>query len=178
MALGCTVAAALVVVAAVGIVFAAMFFESGAESGEVVLSARDAYAKGSIEHVRERNFYLVRLGDGSFLALADLDTANRASAQRPCRVAPLDPGDATLPALLARYGSAMSPQVAGSTLILRADCTGAVYDVTGVRLDRDGPNLDRFAVRIGEDGRVRVGLNKRTCSTRSETNLFGPLGCR
>jgi hypothetical protein len=178
VALGCTAVLALLVIAAAGLVFAGRFFESGADTGETLLGDREAYAKGSVEYIKERNFYLVRLGDGAYLALADIDAANRANTQRRCRVAPIDAADPALPALIARYGAVMSPPASGSTLLLREDCNGVLYDVAGARLDREGPNLDRFPVRIGEDRRLRVDLSKRICTARAGADPFATTSCR
>jgi hypothetical protein len=173
--LGVILGAALLLGAFVA--FVLLFLESGGDSGDLVLEQAAAYAPGSIEYVAERNFYLVRLASGEYHALADLDAANRANAGRRCRAAPVA-GDATgLAGLVQRYGGRMSPEASGSSVILREDCYGALYDVTGVRLDADGRNLDRYAVSTRGDGRLVVDISKRRCSERSGRELLVPVEC-
>ena len=166
VALGCTFAVAAVVFIGIAVTLLIVFLESGANEGKVVLEDARAYANGSVEYVAKSNFYLVRLQDGTFLALSDLDAANRASAQRRCRVAPLSTADPALPGLVAKYAARMSPGAAGSTLLFREDCNLALYDFTGTRLDADGPNLDRLAITLTGDGKLSVNVTKRTCTRR------------
>jgi len=141
------------------------------------LAPAESYANGSVEFVAARNFFLSRLGDGSFLALSDLDGANRANQQRRCRVAPIPRNDPKLPQLLAGYAGRMSAQAAGSTLLFREDCNSAVYDVTGVRLDNDAANLERFTVEIDSAGRVTVDVSKRICTKREGANAMAMVSC-
>ena len=63
-----------------------LFLDSGADSGELRLNVPAAYAAGSVEFLGDHNLYLVKLRSGTFLALADLDAANRSNQQRRCRV--------------------------------------------------------------------------------------------
>jgi hypothetical protein len=175
--LGCTAVVAGVALIVVVVVFAIAFLDSGADSGEVTLQDARAYPPGSFEYIGQHNFYIVRLPDNTLVALSDLDAANRASTQRRCRVAEIGLSDPQLPALLQRLGARMSPQARGSTLLLSEDCNHAVYDQAGLRLDADGPNLDRYATKLDSQGRVVVSLTKRTCSERSEETLFAPATC-
>jgi hypothetical protein len=175
--LGCVAAVAFVVVVFGFFAFLIVFLESGAATGKVQLEDAEAYAPGSVEFIGEENLFLVRLGDGEYLALADLDAANRARPERRCRVAPMQRTDARLPAILERYSSRMSADAAGSTLVFREECGGAMYDVTGLRLDTDGPNLDRYPVSIDSAGRVVVDTAKRHCSQREQLKPFAPTGC-
>jgi hypothetical protein len=177
VALGCTAAAGIVILLVVFVVFAGIYLDSGSDSGRLVLDDAEAYAPGSVEFISQRNFYLVRLGDGSYLALADLDAANRASQQRRCRVAPVPGDDAQLPALLEAYALRVSPAAAGSTLLFRESCNMAVYDVTGVRMDAEGPNLDRYPVDIRSDGKLTVDVSQRRCTRRAGSDPFGPIAC-
>ncbi len=175
--LGCMAAVALVVAVFGSFAFLIVFLESGADTGKVRLEDAEAYAPGSVEFIGEENLFLVRLADGAYLALADLDAPNRARTERRCRVAPLQPGDARLPGILERYGAAMSDDATGSTLVFREECGGAMYDVTGLRLDAEGRNLDRYPVSIDSAGRVVVDTAKRQCSQREQLNPFAPAGC-
>jgi len=175
---GCFALAAGATLALAFATLAVLFLDSGADDGKLVLDDADSYAPGSVEFAAQRNFYLVRLGQGDYYALADLDAANRAAPQRRCRVAPIPASDPALPGLLASYGSRLSARAAGSTLLFREGCNGAVYDVTGVRLDAEAPNLDRYPVSIRSDGRLVIDVRKRTCSERRGGNVAAPVACR
>ena len=178
VALGCAAVVAAVVLFGLAALATISFLESGANTGKMVMDPAEAYARGSVEFVGERNFYLVRLSDGSFLALSDLDAANRSNTQRRCRVAPIQPADPQLPALLERYAARMSARAAGSTLVFREECNKAVYDVTGLRLDSEAANLDRYPVTINEAGRVTVDVSKRDCTARSAVQPFSGIPCK
>jgi hypothetical protein len=154
------------------------YLESGANSGKVTLLPYEEYEVGAFEYQPARHFFLVRLDRETFIALSDLDAANRAALGRRCRVAPIAASDPDLPALLERYRDRMNPALAGSTLLLREDCFGAVYDASGLRLDRDGRNLDRHPVALDGEGRVVVDVSRRSCSERSGSELFVPVPCR
>ncbi len=177
VAFGCTMAAFAVGILVLFVILAAAFLESGADTGETVLEVPEAYARGSFELNPRRGFYFVRLIDGEFLALNSLDAANRAAEGQRCRVAPLPSGDPALPDLLKRYAARLNPQAAGTTVLFREDCNGAVYDVTGLRLDAEGPNLDRHPVTVRADGRLSVDVSKRLCTRREGSELFAPLEC-
>jgi len=170
--------AAAVVLTVFAVGFAVAFLDSGADSGKLVLDEAEAYGRATVEFVPQRNFYLVKLADGSFLALSDLDAANRASPQRRCRVSPMPADDARLPGLLQRFGSRFSEQAGSSTLLFREDCNGAVYDVAGARLDGEGPNLDRYPVDVRADGKLTVEVGARRCTERSGRETFAPIACR
>jgi hypothetical protein len=178
VALGCTFAVMAVVVVVAVIVFAIKFLDSGANGGTVTLNVPAAYAKGSLEYEPAENFYLVRLRDGNFLALSDLDAANRANQAKRCRVAPIATADPELPGLLQQYASRMSADAAGSTVLFRESCNGAVYDLTGARLDSQAPNLERLSIDTDGGGKLVVNVTKRTCTEREGTNLFAPLKCQ
>jgi len=178
LALGCgAVALGLAVLALFG-VCTVQYLESGANTGKVTLLPFEEYGVGAFEYQPERHFYLVRLDSRTFIALSDLDAANRAALGRRCRVAPIASDDPSLPTLLEQFRSRINPTLAGSTLLLREDCFGAVYDASGLRLDRDGRNLDRHPVTIDAQGRVVVDVSRRSCSERSGSELFVPVPCR
>jgi hypothetical protein len=170
--------AAAVVLTVFVVAFALAYLDSGADAGKLVLDDAQAYGRGTVEFVSQRNLFLVRLADGSFLALSDLDAANRASPQRRCRVSPMPVDDARLPGLLQRFGSRSSEQAGGSTLLFREDCNGAIYDVAGARLDAAGPNLDRYPVGVRSDGKLTVDVGKRQCTERAGREAFAPVSCR
>lgn len=165
--LGCVTAlAALVFLFGIGSCLV-VYWESGADTGKVRLELAEAYGPGTVQFVGAHNLYIARLPGGAFLALADLDAANRANPARRCRVYPIPAADPALPALLDRYRGRLSTEARGSTLIFREDCNGALYDFTGIRLDADGPNLDRYPTSIDTDGYLVVDTSRRTCTARS-----------
>lgn len=174
--LGCAGAVLAVVLVVAGFVFFLSFLDSGANNGKVVLDPADSYGLNTIAYIPKQNLYIVRLGDGSYLALSDLDAANRAAATR-CRAAQVAPTDPLLPQLVGQFASRQSPEAAGSTVFLRESCNRAVYDLAGLRLDADGPNLERLATSIDSQGRLTVDTRKRTCSERSGAALFAPTVC-
>ena len=177
VALGCafmvTVLVALFVVGAC----ITVYLDSGADTGEMVLNDARAYADASYQYVGDRNYFVVRLPDSSFVALSDLDAANRATPARRCRVQPVPPEDPANGAIVAEYGQRISSQAGGWTLVFRETCNGALYDAAGIRLDRDGRNLDRFPASVDEDGRLVVDVSERECSTRESANTYRLVGC-
>lgn len=177
VALGCFALLAAVVVLGAAIVFVVIFLDSGADSGKVRLEVPEAYAEGSIEFIGEKNFFLVRLRDGSFLALSDLDAANRANQARRCRVQLTGLSDPSLGVDPDQLRGQMSAQSGGALGVLRETCNGAIYDVAGARLEGEGPNLDRFPVTIDSAGRLLVDSSKRECSQRSGGTVFARIDC-
>lgn len=176
VAFGCFVLAAVVVfIVAIG-AFAVIFLESGADTGKVRLDVPEAYARGSVEYVGAENLFVVRLPDGSFLALSDLDAANRANPAHRCRGAVMsidDPMLGDLPSLRSRVTAA----AAGSKLVIREACNGVSYDITGARLAGDGRNLDRYAVTVSSDGHVTVDTAARQCSERTGATVAAATAC-
>ncbi|MBI2766176.1 MAG: hypothetical protein HYX53_09725 [Chloroflexi bacterium] len=175
VAAGCTFLAAAAALSVAIIVFVLNFLSSP-DGGKTVLDDAAAYAPGSVQFISTQNIFIVRLGD-TYLALSDLDAANRATPQRRCRVQPLFAGDPALAALLARYQSRVSPAAAGTSFLFRESCNNAIYDVTGVRLDADGPNLDRHPTDVNGAGRLRVNMARRSCSERREDTLAAAVAC-
>jgi hypothetical protein len=175
--LGCTFAVAAVVAVVAVVAFAISFLDSGATGGTAVLNVPEAYAPGSLQYESADNFYLVRLRDGTFLALSDLDAANRANQAKRCRVAPISTQDPDLPGLLTQYANQMSADAAGSNVLFRETCNGATYDLTGARVDGVGPNLERLSIDKNSAGKLVVNLTKRTCTEREGTNLFVFIKC-
>jgi hypothetical protein len=177
VAFGCFLGVAALLLVAVIVGFLVIFLKTGSESGTITLDPAASYGPGTIAAEPAHNLLIVRLADGDFVALADLDAANRASAGRRCRVSPIPANDPSLPGLLQRYQSRFSPAAAGTTTILTESCHGAMYDITGVRLDSDGPNLDRYETGTDSKGNLTVKLGKRTCSQRQGSNPFTRIPC-
>ncbi len=175
--LGCFFAVAALAVVVLGGLFFIKFLESGANTGKVRLDVPDAYALGSIEFNGQHNFYLVRLPDATFLALSDLDAANRANQARRCRVGLTDFTDASLGTPPDTLAKRMTTAATGTRAVFRETCNGAIYDIAGALLTGDGPNLDRYAVSIGADGHLRIDTSTRTCSARAGTVDFAPGRC-
>lgn len=175
--LGCTAILAAAGLVVLAVFLGVVFLDSGADSGDVVLEPAGAYGPGTVTRIAGRGFYLVRLPDGAVLALSDLDAANRAAADRRCKVSAMAADDPALPGLLARYRNSFSLAAAGASLIFREDCHGALYDPAGIRLDADGPNLDRYATSTNGEGRVVVSLGRRTCSRRTGGEMLVEIDC-
>lgn len=161
---GCLALFAVVVFAGFFVLFLILFLGSGAETGEMELRVAESYAPGSYDYNGDRNFYLVRLGNGTFIALSDLDAANRAETGRRCRVSPIPGNDPALPGLLEQYRAGLQGPAEGTTLLFREDCNGAIYNVLGERLDASERNLDRYDVSINDRGRVVVDVSQRRCT--------------
>lgn len=165
-------------IAAIGVlVFLFVFLNSGANTGRLALRSSDSYGMGTVEFLGERNLFVVRLANGEFLALSDLDAANRAAEGRKCRVAPLSLSDPRLPGLLEQHRGAMSPEAVGSTLLFTEDCNLAIYDLTGKRLDMQARNLDRYATSIDVEGLLRVDVSRRICTEARDGEAFAETRC-
>jgi hypothetical protein len=175
--LGCVAMIGLAVFIVAGAIFFVTFLESGSATGRIVLEDARAYPAGSVVRNAENGFYLVRLADGSFLALADLDAANRAASGNRCKVAPLAQDDPDLPAAVNSYGSRRTPAAIALALIFREDCNGALYDASGARLDADGRSLDRYDVSTNAAGRVVVDTARRSCSARAAGAAPQAISC-
>ncbi len=161
---GCFGMVVVVVLGIGAVVFVFLFTNSGSNTGEVVLRPADSYRMGAVEFISERNFYVVQLPATGFLALADMDAANRVAEGRRCRAGIVTANDPTLPGLLERYTSNFSAEAAGTTLVFREDCAGGIFDATGKRLNGDGPNLDRYSTRVNGEGELVVDVSRRECS--------------
>jgi hypothetical protein len=175
--LGCFLAIAAVLAVLFFGAFAVKFFESGANDGKVRMNVPDAYAIGSVEFVGANNFFLVRLTDATFLALSDLDAANRANQARRCRVALTDVADSSLGVETALLEAKMTAGATGARAVFRETCNGAIYDIAGARLAGDGPNLDRYPMTIGADGHLVVDTSKRECTQRQGASAFADRAC-
>lgn len=174
--LGCSALALGVVLLGAIAVTMVVFLESGADSGDVTLEPVGAYPPGTYTRVLDEHFYIVSL-PGEVLALSDIDAANRAAEGRRCRVEPIPAGDPALRRALDDYATAFTAKASGMTLVFRETCFGALYDGAGVRLNGEGPNLDRFEVGVDEEGRLVVSTGERLCTLRSEAGPAIPVDC-
>lgn len=177
LAFGCSVLAAILVALGVAAVAFVVFLESGASTGRVTLDPLDAYPPGTVSRFPRDGFYLVRMPDGSTLALSDLDAANRAATGRRCRVAPIPAGEPALEEALERYRARLSPGTGSLTLIFRETCFGSLYDAAGIRLDADGPNLDRLGLDLDDQGNLVVETAERSCTRRDGRQLLVAVDC-
>ncbi len=157
-------------------VFVIRFIESGSDHGLVTLNAAAAYPPGTVTHVRDQGFLVVHLG-GDLFALSDDDPAAEPQGARRCRVRVLDAGEPEATALVEANRSRISPAAAGAETVIVGNCGGAVYDVAGIRLDVDGPNLGRLGVSVDGSGRLIVDTQARTCTRRTGTDLGSPVSC-
>lgn len=174
--LGCLAMASALFAFVVIIILGVQYLESGTTAW-TILDDADSYPIGTYEFVRGENIFIVRLRDGTYLALDDLDAANRANAAVRCRVQPLTPTSSEFAAIRDRYARRMSPEAAGANLVFRETCNGAVYDYAGIRIDTDGPNLDRHDLDINDAGNLTVNTAVRECSARTEDELAAARKC-
>ncbi len=177
VALGCALMVTIVVALFVVGACVTVYLDSGADTGEMVLDDADAYAAASYQYVGSRNYFVVRLPDASFVALSDLDAANRANAQRRCRVQAVPPEDPANAPLIEQFGNRISVQSGGWDLVFRETCNGAIYDAAGIRIDRDGRNLDRYPASVSSNGNLIVDVSTRECTERQAASLTRTVPC-
>jgi len=177
VALGCFFGLAVIVFIFGIAAFAIVFLESGADTGEVSLDVSEAYAPGSVKFIGEDNIFLVRLGNGDFVALADLDAANRTNQSRRCRVGLVPINEPVLALSQAVLRSQMSAEAEGTTSVFYEPCLGSIYDVAGIRLNGPGMNLERHPVTLDRGGHVVVDTSTRECSERTDGATFSPSPC-
>ena len=177
MAIGCSLALLAVVLAVLFVGGCIAFAESGADSGKVTLRDANSYEFGSVDFIGENNFFLSRTPQGEFLALSDLDSANRSNAARQCRANLVNFRDPAHPRLTQEYSGRFSSEAGSSRVLFREACNDAVYDLAGVRLDEDGRNLDQFSVTIDDRNQVVVDVSRRICSAREEQEYRLPASC-
>lgn len=175
--MGCALALVSVVAAVALIGGCIVFAESGANDGTVTLRDARSYAPGSIEYSGEGNFFIVRTLDGAFVILSDLDAANRANQAQRCRVSRVGADDPAIAGLLNQYRSRISPEAGGATSLFRETCNNAVYDFLGIRLDQDGPNLDRLSSAVNDRRLLVVDTRGRTCTERTAESMSREVDC-
>ncbi len=160
--LGCLVWVAAVVALAVGVVVAIGFiFDQGDSAKQPQrgydAGAADAYQPATVNYLEFEHLYVVRLQDGSFLALYD-KSPKQQEVSGDCRVSFED--NASLGTL---------EQLPGMTGGFVEDCTSlrAVWRADGVFAFGAGyGNLDRFNTHVDGSGHLIVDTDSRTC-TRS-----------
>lgn len=169
----------LVAVLLVGMAtFVLIYLDSGADRGQLALRDYRSYEEGSVEYVGDRNLWLVRFSDGGFVALDDLDRANRGARGERCRVQIVGAEDRRLPEMLDDYQGSFSERARGLPFLFHESCNGAVYDADGHRLDEAGPNLDRYRVgRREETGQLVVDVSERICSEPRGDEDFARVQC-
>lgn len=177
VALGCTFAVAAIVAVVAFIGFAIVFLESGADRGEITLLPAASYPEGHLEYLRAEHVHFIRMPSGDFLALSDLDAANRAASGTRCRAHQVPFEDPALREIVDTYRSRFSPAAAGYAVVFRETCNGALYDLAGVRLNGDGPNLDQLEVTTDANGRVVIDTRERTCTERVAAEIARPVEC-
>ncbi|MGK2964879.1 MAG: hypothetical protein ACSLFM_04660 [Tepidiformaceae bacterium] len=175
--LGCLGLLAGLAVLGIAVVSCVSFLESGADAGDLVLDPAELYARGSVTYLGEDNVFIVRLRDGTFHALNNLDQPNRATPGARCRVRSVSIGDPTIAARYDAVRESLSPAADGATVIFTEDCNDAIYDLTGVLLGAEGFNLDHHPTSIREDGRLVVDLSERICTARTATQLTQSVDC-
>ena len=134
--LGCVVTLAMVVTGFLAVV-AFSVWSGGA--GSIDLGLVEDYERGSVVYRSSDGLFVVRLADGSMLALSDVDPHNP-SDRASCKVT-------FRPDLVGGDGEA------GRFFDL---CTGSLYDMAGRALGSDGLDLERLPIeRDGDRLRVR-----------------------
>lgn len=176
--LGCGAAVAMVVLAIVAVGFFVVFLGGGTSSDVITLAPAATYAPGTVTYDGEHNIYVARLAKAGFVILGDMDRANRESTTRKCRVQPMSSDDKELVPLTQQYSARMSPEAQSTTFLFKEACNGAIYDITGVRLDADGPNLPRYSSTVDASGKLEVDLKSRRCTQwEGADNPFAPIEC-
>jgi hypothetical protein len=132
---GCLVGGGLFLLGAVAMVVLLAF--QMREDSRVDIGMAGAYVAGTPVYYASDHLFVVRLEDGSVVALSDLDPHNP-PGRRSCRVT-FRP-DLGEDEESARFFDA---------------CTGAMYDITGRALQGDGLGLSRLEIE-SDDERLRV----------------------
>lgn len=177
MALGCTLVVLALVIGVVLVGGCIAFAESGADTGKTTLLDADAYDFDTFTYEGERNYFLNRMPSGEFVAVSDLDAANRANASRQCRATIVHPQDPAYKRLIEDYGEQISAEAGSSEFLFREACNDAVYDLAGVLVSGEGRNLDQFRVTIDRRNQVIVDVSKRTCTERRGTDQRVEVAC-
>ena len=113
--------------------------------GSIDLGLVTDYEPGAVVYRSSDRFFVVRLDDGSMIALSDLDPHKQSgqSGQSSCRVTfrpDLGSGEEGAEDAFGRFFDA---------------CTGSMYDISGRSLGGDGLDLRRRPV-YADDGRLRI----------------------
>ena len=159
---GCLGPLALAALVVVGLVIGIGFlFNQGSGSVDTQhgydAGAANGYQNASVVYAEQQHLYIVRLQDGTFIALYD-KSSKQQELRSDCRVA-FD--DAATPGA--------QPQLLGITGAFVEDCDGlhAVWRADGeFAFGASYGNLDRYATSIDGAGHLIVDTSSRTC-TRS-----------
>lgn len=164
--------AAVGVLALLSLVAVAAYLDPGdvGKPGRFVAGRVDDLQPGSVRYFEGEHFYLVRLADGSFLALYDIDRHRQilsvgatGDPRFGCRVRAMSAATNEGVANILRASGTVVPGFEGQAF--RTPCTGATFDMTGRRLFGPAPtDLDRFPVRTLAGGFVEVNLASRQCA--------------
>jgi len=157
--LGCLARIAVVVLVLVGVVVAiGEIFDQGPNAGQPVrgydAGPLDAYQPATVNYLELQHIYVVRLPDGSVLALYDR-SAKQQELDGDCRV---------------RYDETAQPTlVEGPSGAFVEDCDElrTAWRVDGTLASGAGyGDLDRFDTRVDAQGRLIIDTESRSC-TRS-----------
>ena len=135
VAAGCLVGGVLFLLGAVAVVV--LLAWQMREDSRVDIGTAGGYVAGTPVYYASDHLFVVRLEDGSVIALSDLDPHNP-PGRRSCRVT-FRP-DLGEDEESGRFFDA---------------CTGAMYDITGQALSNDGLGLSPLEIE-SDDGRLRV----------------------
>jgi hypothetical protein len=159
--LGCLRWVAIVIVAliAVGVVVS-LITDDGSRGGGTAtrgLNAgpAEAFSRADVNHLEQQHVYVVRLDDGSFIALYDKSSKQQMLGS-DCRVAYDETVVLIQPAQLPGFRGTFVEECEDRRAVWRADgtfSTGAGYG-----------NLDRFETSIDADGNLIIDTTERTCT--------------
>jgi hypothetical protein len=121
------------------------------------------------------DFFLVPLQDGSFVALYAYPPGN-AGHVRGCRIR----WEPTMTFEAYQAGTGATPVPIDQQMLVRATglwhegCHGSRWDARGQYLfGPAGRDLDRFPVRVLDDGRIRIDTRRLHCSARPCRRVWG-----
>lgn len=135
----------LIAILFVLLLFVAFFLRVSTPNTQAEIGFTYEFAPGSITPFYEQNFYLVRLEDGSWLALFARAT-HPASRQQGCYI---------------RWREEFSYDNRQGWFL--DECSGSIYDRDGSRVGGPTPrDMDSFPVKV-EDGRVFVDTGRLIC---------------
>lgn len=160
---GCLLRMAIVIAVLVALFFAiglAFDQDGGSSPRDDAYNAGTAeeYARSDVTYITAEHVYVVRLADGSFLAVYD-KSPKQQEVKSDCRV--MFPERAQLGPLeqLDGFRSGFVEECEGTRAVWRADgerAFGAGYG-----------NLDRFKTRVDGNGDLIIDLSERTCTRSS-----------
>ncbi len=171
--LGCVTRIVLAIAAAVAIVVViGETFDQGEDANQPSrgfnAGTAEDYARSGVTHIDTRHVFIVRLADGSFLALYD-KSPKQQELGSGCRVRFDEQaqllGIEQLPGFTGAFVEECEGQTARTTW--RTDGTFAAGGGYG--------NLDRFETRIEDDGTLFVKTSTRTCTRSRGADGLAPF---